>query len=601
MVIGPDAGLRARLARLLSRAGYRPEVAESLVHARRAGLEGIALAIVARDGSDASDAAVVEAMTAEVGRVLVVASPGAKGPFPSDVVDLSDEAGLLARIAEALTSQPDADEAELILQFAGYGLDLAGHSLADPVGKDIPLTHSEFGLLRAFVERAGRVLSRDQLLQLTVGRDAEPYDRTVDVLVARVRRKIEPDPKRPSLIVTVPGSGYKFAAQVREARLTSAPPGPELPSSPSGPPPRTPERRHITALAAELAAEVIVVDLWRTGPEVLQALNGATVIAHNAGFELAHLEAVGVRVGELHDTAQMARLLLGVRGPNGRGAAYALENAASALCGITLNKELQTSDWGAAELSREQTVYAGADAVACYRIAEVAPARLAEQQSTEAYEIQVGAIPAISRMTERGLHFGVEAHTRLVTEWQAEQDAAFADFAAACAAAGRAPPTRIPTAEDARLILQDVLSPEELEQWPLTKNGALSTRKGDLARGVAHPLIAAVARVRKVQQFSRPSACRFNAMSTRPPAEFILAPTLPALPPGAARAAIRTSGRRRATRACGLSIARRQAAVLSSPTTMQWSCAPQPNFPAIPNCAAPSVKVSILTGSLRAI
>src|SRR6516162_3709381 len=125
--------------------------------------------------------------------------------------------------------------------------------LADPVGKDIPLTHSEFGLLRAFVERAGRVLSRDQLLQLTAGRDAESYDRSVDVLVARLRRKIEPDPKHPRLIVTVPGSGYKFAAQVREARLTSAPPGSEPPPAPSGPPPRTPERRHITALAAELA------------------------------------------------------------------------------------------------------------------------------------------------------------------------------------------------------------------------------------------------------------------------------------------------------------------------------------------------------------
>ena len=146
MVIGPDAGLRARLAQLLSGAGYRPEVAESVAHARRAGLEGIALAIVAWDGSDGSDAA-IEAMTAEVGRVLVAASPGAKRPFPSDVADLSDEAGLLAKIAEALTSQPEADEAELIVQFAGYRLDLAGQSLADPVGKDIPLTRSEFGLL----------------------------------------------------------------------------------------------------------------------------------------------------------------------------------------------------------------------------------------------------------------------------------------------------------------------------------------------------------------------------------------------------------------------------------------------------------------------
>ena len=88
MVIGRNADLRARLARLLSGAGYRPEVAESLADARYAGLEGIALAIVARDGSDASEAAAIEAMTAEVGRVVVVASPGARRPFPSDVVDL---------------------------------------------------------------------------------------------------------------------------------------------------------------------------------------------------------------------------------------------------------------------------------------------------------------------------------------------------------------------------------------------------------------------------------------------------------------------------------------------------------------------------------
>ena len=104
-----------------------------------------------------------------------------------------------------------------MLQFGGYRLDLAGHSLLDATGKEVTLTHGEFGLLRVFVQRAGRVLSRDQLLQLLSGRDAEAFDRSIDMQVVRLRRKIEPDPKRPSLIVTIPSSGYKFTAKVRQA------------------------------------------------------------------------------------------------------------------------------------------------------------------------------------------------------------------------------------------------------------------------------------------------------------------------------------------------------------------------------------------------
>jgi TolB-like protein/class 3 adenylate cyclase/tetratricopeptide (TPR) repeat protein len=180
----------------------------------------------------------------------------------ADLFDMQDE--IVALLANALDAQltaaearraapaPEAAEVEPALHFAGYRLDL--HGLFDPTGNAIPLTNGEFGLLRAFAERAGRLLSREELLQLTAGRDAEPYDRRVDMLVARLRRKIEPDSKRPSLIVTVPGSGYKFAAPVREARLTSAPPGPEPAPARSSPPPRTPERRHITALAAELVS-----------------------------------------------------------------------------------------------------------------------------------------------------------------------------------------------------------------------------------------------------------------------------------------------------------------------------------------------------------
>ena len=89
-------------------------------------------------------------------------------------------------------------------------------------GKEVPLTHGEFGLLRAFVQRAGRVLSRDQLLQLLSGRDAEAYDRSIDMQIVRLRRKIEPDPKRPILIVTIPNSGYKFTARVRQVEAAAS-------------------------------------------------------------------------------------------------------------------------------------------------------------------------------------------------------------------------------------------------------------------------------------------------------------------------------------------------------------------------------------------
>jgi DNA-binding winged helix-turn-helix (wHTH) protein len=96
------------------------------------------------------------------------------------------------------------------VQFATFTLDLDGCSLSTADGSDVALTHSEFVALREFVCHPGRVLSRDYLLDALVGKRAGPFDRGVDVLVGRLRRKIETDPKRPRLIVTVPGEGYRF-------------------------------------------------------------------------------------------------------------------------------------------------------------------------------------------------------------------------------------------------------------------------------------------------------------------------------------------------------------------------------------------------------
>jgi adenylate cyclase len=101
-------------------------------------------------------------------------------------------------------------EASSPVRFAGLVLDLDACTLARESGEAIPLTRGELMLLRVFVTKPGRVISRDTLLDALANRRFEPFDRSVDVLVGRLRRKIEPDPKEPRLIVTVPGEGYRF-------------------------------------------------------------------------------------------------------------------------------------------------------------------------------------------------------------------------------------------------------------------------------------------------------------------------------------------------------------------------------------------------------
>ena len=113
-------------------------------------------------------------------------------------------------------------EAASVVRFAGLVLSLDACTLARDSGDAIPLTHGEFALLRMFVARPGRVFSRDTLLDAFTNRRFEPFDRSVDVLVGRLRRKIEADPKRPRLIVTVPGEGYRFDGQRFEATRDDA-------------------------------------------------------------------------------------------------------------------------------------------------------------------------------------------------------------------------------------------------------------------------------------------------------------------------------------------------------------------------------------------
>lgn len=94
------------------------------------------------------------------------------------------------------------------LRFAGWRLDTAARSLHSPLGAEVPLTGGEFDLLCAFARHPGRVLSRDFLLEQTRGREAAPFDRTIDVQVGRLRKKIEADVDDPQLIKSVRGAGY---------------------------------------------------------------------------------------------------------------------------------------------------------------------------------------------------------------------------------------------------------------------------------------------------------------------------------------------------------------------------------------------------------
>jgi len=129
---------------------------------------------------------------------------------------------LLARIRavlrrSAISALSPVTDAPRAFTFLGWRIDRVVRELRDPDGARIALTDAEFGLLQAFCERPGRILSRDQLLEVTQGRSAGLFERSIDVLVSRLRRKIESDPHQPSMIKTVRSGGYMFTPTVEIA------------------------------------------------------------------------------------------------------------------------------------------------------------------------------------------------------------------------------------------------------------------------------------------------------------------------------------------------------------------------------------------------
>ena len=115
-----------------------------------------------------------------------------------------------AAAAEAAPGAGRAAEPSRV-RFGTKWLDHDTRALRDDQGNEHPLTASEYGLLKVFAANPKRVLSRDRLLELANARDAEAFDRAIDLRIMRIRRKIEPDPARPSVIRTVRGGGYLFS------------------------------------------------------------------------------------------------------------------------------------------------------------------------------------------------------------------------------------------------------------------------------------------------------------------------------------------------------------------------------------------------------
>lgn len=234
LIVEDDEVSRAKLSGYLEAAGYRvSEAADGrgmwtvmaddrvdllLLDINLPGEDGLDLTRQVRSQSDVG-IILVTGRTDDVDRIVgleIGADDYLTKPFnPREL--LARGKNLLRRTAGA------PREGSPVKRFDDWRFDTRTRRLTSPEGEKIPLTRAEFELLSAFVERAGMVLSRDRLLNCVTHRAWEPHDRTIDVLVRRLRQKIEDDPKSPELIVTAHGEGYVFAAEVDAETQRSRP------------------------------------------------------------------------------------------------------------------------------------------------------------------------------------------------------------------------------------------------------------------------------------------------------------------------------------------------------------------------------------------
>jgi LuxR family maltose regulon positive regulatory protein len=222
LVVAQEMSLRGKVARLLQSAGYAVELAANEKRALELVADRKIEAAIVAPGSGLVGLAFARELGGRVPKMIVLVERSEDiarlgRSLPGANVCLSqplDEQQLLDRLAQAMRS-PGSDEAvpePATLCVDGCRVDVAGRTFVHADGREAPLTRTEFSLLAAFARNPGRVLSRDQLSHAIAGHGAEPYGRSIDMHVGRLRSKIESDPKAPRFILTVSGAGYKFAA-----------------------------------------------------------------------------------------------------------------------------------------------------------------------------------------------------------------------------------------------------------------------------------------------------------------------------------------------------------------------------------------------------
>ena len=233
LVVDDDREIRDLLARFLARHGLRVTTARDgaemlkLLDERRVDLvvldlmlpgeDGLSLTRRLREARSTLPIVMLTAMGEDTDRIVGL-EMGADDYVPKPF----NPRELLARIKAVLRRVQSAAEGPAIphgarLRFLGWSLDLATRDLTSPDGIMVALSAGEFSLLQVVVEHPRRVLSRDQLLDFARGRTAIPFDRSIDIQVSRLRRRLGDDAKDPQLIKTVRGGGYLVTAQVEKS------------------------------------------------------------------------------------------------------------------------------------------------------------------------------------------------------------------------------------------------------------------------------------------------------------------------------------------------------------------------------------------------
>ncbi|OWW21466.1 response regulator [Noviherbaspirillum denitrificans] len=134
-------------------------------------------------------------------------------PKPFEPRELFARIRSVLRRTQAAPSAQQAPESQL-LRFAGWTMDTTARHLVNPEGVVVALSGAEYRLMKIFLDHANRVLSRDQLLNMTAGRDADPFDRSIDLQISRLRQKLGEDARSPQIIKTVRNEGYVLATTV---------------------------------------------------------------------------------------------------------------------------------------------------------------------------------------------------------------------------------------------------------------------------------------------------------------------------------------------------------------------------------------------------